>query len=288
MASEASMVVDLANILTEGLGDAFTVLPATFYVAIIHPELGLAAIVPNDNERFAQNAASDLTTKAAMAGIAWPAMYFGISQTRIAPPWLIRAGAGSIVDITTTMKMLSLSRPALGSDGAFAVINQLKGIQKAEEAVIIKKMDRPRPSIDGKMLRMIKVTIEKVIKERQVFLAGVDIDIDDLASPSFMLPAILVSAGLKWSIPVLSKKGQGGFLVSMEKDDKAVLGYTVTKIDQSAPLLLFVPMVDVIRRSFKNGDCVMDEVAQEFSDYLDRNKLDNSELGDMEINAATK
>lgn len=288
MASEASMVVDLANILTEGLGDAFTVLPATFYVAIIHPELGLAAIVPNDNERFAQNAASDLTTKAAMAGIAWPAMYFGISQTRIAPPWLIRAGAGSIVDITTTMKMLALSRPALGSDGAFAVINQLKGIQKAEEAVIIKKMDRPRPSIDGKMLRMIKVTIEKVIKERQVFLAGVDIDIDDLASPSFMLPAILVSAGLKWSIPVLSKKGQGGFLVSMEKDDKAVLGYTVTKIDQSAPLLLFVPMVDVIRRSFKNGDCVMDEVAQEFSDYLDRNKLDNSELGDMEINAATK
>jgi hypothetical protein len=31
----------------------------------------------------------------------------------------------------------------------------------------------------------------------------------------------------------------------------------------------------------------MDEVVQEFSDYLDRNKMDNSELGDMEINAAT-
>lgn len=63
MASEASMVVDLANILSEGLGDAFTVLPATSYVAIIHPELGLAAIVPNENERLAQNAASDLTPK---------------------------------------------------------------------------------------------------------------------------------------------------------------------------------------------------------------------------------
>jgi hypothetical protein len=73
----------------------------------------------------------------------------------------------------------------------------------------------------------------------------------------------------------------------MEKDDKAVLGYTVTKIDHAAPLLLFVPMVDVIRRSFKNGECIMDEVVQEFSDYLDRNKMDNSELGDMEINAAT-
>jgi hypothetical protein len=85
----------------------------------------------------------------------------------------------------------------------------------------------------------------------------------------------------------LSKKGQGGFLISMEKDDKAVLGYTVTKIDHAAPLLLFVPMVDVIRRSFKNGECIMDEVVQEFSDYLDRNKMDNSELGDMEINAAT-
>lgn len=287
MASEASMVVDLANILSEGLGDAFTVLPATSYVAIIHPELGLAAVVPNENERHAQNAASDLTTKAAMAGIAWPAMYFGISQTRIAPPWLIRAGAGSIVDITATMKMLSMSRPALGVQGSFAVINQMKALKKAEDAVVIKAIDKPKPVIDEKMLRMIKVCIEKVVKDRQVFLAGVDIDADDLASPSFMLPAILVSAGLKWSIPVLSKKGQGGFLISMYKDDKAVLGYTVTKIDHAAPLLLFAPMVDVIRRSFKNGDCIMDEVVQEFSDYLDRNKMDNSELGDMEINVAT-
>ncbi|WP_315922631.1 hypothetical protein [Mesorhizobium sp. SP-1A] len=288
MTSEASMIADLANILTEGLDGSFTVLPATFYVAIIHPELGLAAVVPTDNERLAQNAASDLTTKAAMAGIAWPAVHFGISQSRVAPPWLIRAGAGSIVDITTSMKMLSAARPVLGMQGALSVINQLVSIKKAVEEVAIKTTVKPKRALDEKMQRMLKVSIEQVLQDRTAYLAGVEIDADDLASPSFMLPALLVSAGLKWAIPVASKKGQGGFLITMEKDDKAVLGYTVTKINHSAPLLLFVPMVDVIRRSFKNGECIMDEVVQEFSDYLDRNQLDNSELGDMEINAASR
>lgn len=286
MSPQNSKVADLASVLKSGLDNSFTVLPAVSYVAIIHPELGLAAVVPDDSEKQAQEAAAALTAKASLVGIKWDAIHFGISPTKVSPPWLIRAGAGAITDITSTMKMLSGVRPPLGRDGALKVIDQLKSdIQKSATQNIV----AVRPSktgLDPKLLRMFKVSVEKALKDRPASLAGVEIDADDFASPSFMLPALLVSAGLKWAVPVVAKRGQGGFLVTMEKDDKAVLGYTVTKIDYSAPLLLFVPMIDVIRRSFKNGECVMDDVVQEFSNYLDNNKLDNSELSGMEISTS--
>src|SRR5690606_2704810 len=115
------------------------------------------------------------------------------------------------------------ARPVLGMQSALQVINQIAKSQK--EAVIVTATKPPRPSLDEKMLRMFKVSVEKTLKDRPAFLAGVEIDADDFASPSFLLPALLVSAGLKWAVPVVAKKGEGGFLVTMERDDKAILGY---------------------------------------------------------------
>lgn len=285
MASEASMIADLADILKEGLDDIFTVLPATFYVALVHPEYGLAAVVPSDKEAQAQAAASDLSTKAAQVGVAWPALHFGISQTRVSPPWLIRAGAGTIVDLLTTIRMLSSARPVLGPDAAVKVANSIvttlplgsaANIVAAETSVVF----------DVQTQRMIRVSVEKALAGRKAWLAGVEIDEDDFAAPNFLLPALLVAAAQKWTAPVLAKKGQGGFKITMHRDRLAVLGYKVSSVDFASPLFLFVSVVDVIRRSFRNGECVMDQVVQEFSDYLARNKLDNSDLEDLEANAA--
>lgn len=287
MPPEISMVADLANILSEGLGEPFVVLPAKSYVAVLHPDLGLAAVIPSDKEQLAQHAANDLTTMAALAGVAWPAVYFGVSPTRVAPPWLLRAGAGTVVDMISTMKLQSAARPQLGADGVTKVADQLLKAQSAAVTVSTAPI-HGGGKLSDEFVKMMRACAEKALAGRPAFLAGVDIDADDFASPSFLLPAILVSAAQKWIFPVVAKKGQGGFLIRMERDSKAVLGYKVNSVQFASPLLLFLPTVKAIKGSIKNGECVMDGVVQEFSDYLDRNGLDNSDLVDVEVSTTTR
>jgi len=272
-------ILELAIQLPERLGPEFIVVPGGRYLAIIHPELGTAALVVSDNREQAKAAAADLTAKSADAGVTAPAMHFGISSGRIEPPWLIRDGSGMAIDIAVAMAKGAQSRPPLGVEAAAKISAAVGG-------------NGEKPDTDNKavlsphMVRLAEACVEKALDGRSVWVAGVPIDIKDVASPSFLLPAVLIDAALTWTIPVVARNGNGGFLVRMTPDPKAVLGYRVTGLDASAPLLLFLPFVNIIRRSFANDECILDGTVQRFSDFLSDNGLENGILEDVDVRVA--
>lgn len=275
-----SMIPDLAAALAAGLGESYAVLPAAGYVAVLHPDNGLAAVVPSSSEEEATRAANALTLVAAAAGVAWPAMHFAVSVSGVKPPWLVRAGASMSVDIATAMARGAAARPSLGQDGAGKVAAALASPTPAVES-------KRKAQLSPHVIRLAEACVEKALAGESVWVAGVEIDAGDVVRPNFMLPAVLVQAAQDWALPVVAGKGEGGFLIRLTPDPKAVLGYRVTGLDVSAPVLLFLPMVNLVRRSFVNGECVLDETVRRFADFLTVNGLDTDVVGDVDVKVAT-
>jgi len=277
-----SLVSDLAAALSESLGGTFKAKAAQGYVALGHPDFGLAAVIPSDSEEEAAKAAAAFTAAAAQAGVTWPAMHFAISQTGVKPPWVVRAGASMSVDIAAAMARGSVSRPPLGEEA----------MEKALAAalpspVAVTASSEPAKPLSPNLLRLAEACVEKALGGRTAWVAGVEIDAQDIVGPAFMLPAVLMHAALDWTIPVVASKGQGGFLIRMSPDAKGVLGFRVTGVDMSSPVLLFLPLVNLLRRSIVNGECVLDESVRKFADFLETNGIDTDVMGDVEVRVAS-
>lgn len=287
MQVQKTEVSQLVAQLSESLGGEYTVLPAGSYAAIIHQQFGLAAVVPSDSETVAKTAASNLAAIARSVGVSSTVAHFGISSTSVSPPWLVRSGPGMIIDIVTTLVKIGVGKPQMAMEDLLKVISAVGMASAAEAEEKIKVAAASSEQLSPYMQNLAKVTIEKALGDNVPYLADVPIDASDLAAPNFMLPALLTCAAITWTFPVLSKKGKGGFLVKLVYDKKAVLGYRVTGVNVSAPVLLFLPMINLIRRTGRDGRCDMDHTVQRFSDYLDHNGLQNDVLGDVEIKVAS-
>lgn len=276
-----SLVSDLAHALEEGLGTSFAVKAAGAYVAVVHADFGLAAVVPSDSEEEASKAAAGMTAAAARAGVVWPAMHFAVSSVGVKPPWVVRAGASMTVDIVSAMARGSGSRPVLGEEGAAKVLAALASPSPAGLATAA------HPPLSPHVLRLAEACVEKALGGQTVWVAGVEIDAKDVVGPNFMLPAVLIHAAMDWAIPVVASKGEGGFTVKLSPDPKAILGYRVSGMNLSSPVLLFLPIVNLVRRSFSNGECVLDDTVRKFAEFLTVNGLDTDVVGDVDVRVAS-
>jgi len=269
---------DLAAALVEGLGEGFTVRAASGYVAIGHPVLGLAAVVPSDDETDAMAAAAELTAQAAKAGVTYPSMHFAVSSAGVKPPWVVRASSMG-VDILSAMARASATRPPFDAESLSRVLGALAA-PPAPAA--------PRPTDpDKSLVRMIEACVERALGGQGAWVAGVELSAADVAGPRFMLPALLIAAADKWAIPVVASKGKGGFLIRLSPDPESILGYRVSGIDPSAPLLLFLPIVNLVRRSFSKGECDLNEMIEVFARFLRSNGLDSGAIDDVDVRVAT-
>lgn len=282
---------DVAAALALGLGEGFAVVPAGRFVAVAHPALGLAAVVPSADEAEAMSAATDLTALAASVGVTYPSMHFAISSSTVKPPWVVRASSMD-VDILSAMAKASARRPPFDPASMAKVVaalarSPLIDLQNGNGALVLGNAPPAPPQINPSLLRMIERCVERPLDGHDAWVCGVVVDASDIADPNFMLPALLIAAAEKWAIPVVASKGKGGFLVRLSPDSNAILGYRVSGLDVSSPLLLFLPIVNLIRRSRVGGEFTLDAMVELFARFLKTNDLDSSAIADVEVRVAT-
>lgn len=265
----------LAKQLAVGLGDGFAVIPVVQlgFVAIVSAEYGVAALAPTAEAPEAIAAAERLAAVARGAGLEVNPVPFGIAQGGGTPPVIVREHYMPL-DIHRTMQSVVQAKGAPGQEVAARIVQAIAAL--------------PRPKATPKglspnILMTAETVVRKVLKDEKAWLYGIDIAARDIVSPTYLLPAVLTVAARRWTPPVVAAGKQGGFLVSLEPNPKgAVLGYSVAAVDISNPVLFFLPIVDVVRRSFRGGECWVDGIVEEYADYM-KGRGHDSDIQDLEV-----
>lgn len=262
----------VAGQLGQGLGDGFTVVAVTQlgFAAILSADYGFAALALTGDPAEAAAAAERLAAVARGAGVEISPLPFGIRQGVVLPPVIVREHFMAI-DILRTMQ----SSKQTGAPGTDTV---------AKVAAALAALPKPAPAkvMSPNILIVAETVVRKVLKDERAWLYGIDIGAKDIVNPNYLLPAVLTVAALRWAPPVVAAGKQGGFLVSLAPNPKAVLGYSVSSVDISNPVLFFLPIVDVVRRSFKNGECWVDGIVEQYAEYM-RDRGHDSDIQDLEV-----
>jgi len=265
---------DLAALLTEELGEGFSVFVVEDFVVIGHPTLGLAAVVQGD-EMKAVKASDRLNAIAEKAGVIYPSMHFAVAKGG-ATQWVVSPSAIG-PSILRAMAMASTNRPLFSQEALSRIAITISQAPLPEEETIL----------DWRIMRTIEACVDHALGGRQSFVRGLEIDPADVAGPKFLLPALLLGAAKIWTLPVIASRGSGGFLVRMKRDEETILGYRVTDIEISSPLLLFLPVVNVVRTSFVGSECSFDLLVDDFSRFLRDNRYNASGIDDLDVKVAT-
>lgn len=242
----------------ELLGVEYHLVDCFAYIAILHPQFGAAALVPDDNKPDAETGASELNETFKKAGIPTKAIPLALSATLVEPPILIRSGPQMATDIAVTMGRASVSLQELSAEQYTAAKVELE-----KHAI-----ERRKRVLDPTLMKMIEAAIAKVTEGKKILAGGPEVSVEEVVMPEFLLPAVLLAAAENWTMPVAAQKGKGGFVVHMKADDSAVLMFRVSHIEVSSPLLLMLPLVDVIRRSKRGGEYVLDECITRFGNFI--------------------
>lgn len=263
----------LAKQLAQGLGDGFSVMavPQLSFVAILSAEFGIAALSPAAEIPEAMAASERLAAVARGAGLEVSVVPLGISQGGGTPPVIVREHFMAI-DILRTMQASTREKGAPGAEAVAKISSAIAAIPKRIA---------PR-GVSGNILLVAETVVRKVLKDERAWLYGIDIGAKDIVGPTYLLPAVLTVAARRWAPPVVAAGKQGGFTVSLEPNKDAVLGYAVSGVDIANPVLFFLPVVDVVRRSFKNGECWVDGIVEEFADYM-KQQGHASDIQDLEV-----
>mgnify|MGYP000861569748 FL=1 len=263
----------LAKQLAQGLGEGFSVLavPQLDFVAVLSPEYGIAALAATSEAAEAVAAAERLAAVARGAGLEISPVPLGVAKGGGSPPVIVREHFMAI-DILRTMQTVTREKGAPGAET----------VSRIEQAIgAIPKRAAPK-GISANVLLVAETVVRKVLKDERAWLYGIDIGATDIVSPAYLLPAVLTVAAMRWAAPVVASGKQGGFTVSLEPNATAVLGYTVSAVDISNPVLFFVPIVDVVRRSFKGGECWVDGIVEQYADYM-KKQGHASDIQDLEV-----
>ncbi len=260
--------VSLMNQARLALGQEYQLVDSGDYLAVLHPLYGAAAIVASDNPLEAEKAAAKLTSVLGAAKLSMKVVPFAVSDTGIKPPVVIRSGPQMATDIAVTMARASGPGTEIGETEMLSLLSLLKDARKAHR--------QRTPSISPLVLNVIETAMRKVVGETPIMAGGQDVELGELSAPEFLLPAILVAAMQTWTIPVVGKKGRGGFNINLVADNSAVLFYRVNGIETSSPLLLFLPVVNIIRRQKRAGEFILDDCIERFANFMEMNNLNPS------------
>jgi hypothetical protein len=183
-------------------------------------------------------------------------------------------------DIAVTMARASGQNTEIGEKEMVVVVSLLKHARKV--------VRQRAPSISPMILTVIETAVRKIIGDTPIMAGGSSVEIEEIAAPEFLLPAILVAAMQTWAIPVAGRKGRGGFTVDLSADSSAVLMYRVSGIETSSPLLLFLPVINIIRRQKRAGEFILDDCIERFGNFMTTNNLNPDFLQDMSVNIALR
>jgi len=132
--------------------------------------------------------------------------------------------------------------------------------------------------------RLLLKCINQAVGSKPIYYCGVQVATQDIASPDYFLPALMVCASLRWG-PVVSRRGsKTAFKVFLSTDQTGSypVGYSVSGILLASVTTCFVPCISVLKECDRGTYVTLDPVALEFKRWLDRHGYDTSALDFLE------
>lgn len=141
---------------------------------------------------------------------------------------------------------------------------------------------------DERLLRFATAVVNHATGNREARISAITVAPTDLADPQRFLPAFLVAAS-DIAAPVVSRhRGRGGFRIRLSSDgDESLLGYRVSALSSSSPLLLMLSLSEAVRRTVSGDEIALEAVNNMFRRFLRRNDLDHRIADDADVRAAT-
>ena len=246
--------------------------PALDLIAVLSPDAGVATLAMSPEPAAASAASARFSVAAKAAGVEIHPTAFGMSSSG-APPSILRETAPAL-DISRAMQAAARER---GGGPGREVVDRIVAALPAISA------PKKSAGIPPGILEVAEAAVRKVLDDQPAWLYGIDIRARDIVRPTYFLPALLVVAAIRWAPPVVAAGRKGGFKVTLAQDPNgSVLGFKVSAIEISNPVLFFLPIVDLLRRSFKNGECWVDEIIEDYAVYM-RNHGYDSNIQDLEV-----
>lgn len=140
---------------------------------------------------------------------------------------------------------------------------------------------------DRAILKMIDACVIQALNGARPWLQGLPMRESEVSSPRHLLAPLIVAAAESWAQIVAGRGGRGGFHVRLRRDEQSLLYFRVVEIIPSAPLLLYLPIVNLLRRSCRGEQCVLDDVVGTFRRWLIKNGLEGLVNDDIEVRIAT-
>lgn len=132
---------------------------------------------------------------------------------------------------------------------------------------------------------MVDACVAGVAQGKPIYSAGCEVSTAFVSKSDSLLPALLISASELWS-PVVVKNGKGGFHFRLKSNPQALLGFEVSEITPSAPLVLFLPIVHLFQTMFNDGEYIMDEAISVFARWVEKHGYDNAALEEIDLKIA--
>jgi hypothetical protein len=127
---------------------------------------------------------------------------------------------------------------------------------------------RERSDINLPLTWLVRASIAEATEGKDIFVYGVKVDAKEIASPDYLLPAILVAASQTLNSNPSAKSGRGGFAFHIISDENTVLMFKVSQIEVSSPRMLISSIIDVLRQSERDGEYVLDDLITRFGDFI--------------------
>lgn len=122
--------------------------------------------------------------------------------------------------------------------------------------------------LDPQVIGVLRRAVELVAAGRPITLAGEEVMSDDVVSPSFLLPALLVRASEDHAI-ARAAGATTAFHISMESDRAAFLGVRVTGFETTSLGALVLPVINAVRRGGDGRSHVaVDEMVETFGTWM--------------------
>ncbi len=227
-------------------------------------------------------------------GLVRPPLVAGLTPVAIADSVLAacRAAAGTPPGEAGVERLLQKMSPGTSPYQAGKVTEAQASWRAARadleaEAMSLAAGDRGDEEPDRAILKMIDACVMHALNGARPWLQGLPMRESEISSPRHLLAPLIVAAAEDWAQIVAGRGGRGGFHVRLRPDEQSLLYFRVVEIIPSAPLLLYLPIVNLLRRSCRGEQCVLDDVVRTFRRWLIKNGLEGIVNDDIEVRIAT-
>ena len=163
----------------------------------------------------------------------------------------------------------------------------------------LKKVEKPengKPFIaitaNNPFMLYVKKVLISIFNSVNITFNGYEITVDDMVKNTSVFPAVVVATSFHWAPVVIGQKNKGGFTAHIKRDAQSMLGYSVTGLELSSPLLFIIPMIDVLNKHIKikkredgsiEKELLLEPLLLDFRNFLSNCQMDLEPLDKLDL-----